>query len=97
MKAIFAIFDRKTGSAELVKEADNVEVFERWFVSAFLRSSSLFGMYPEDFDIYEICSFDPETLYVKVIECQHPQLICSVSDLFDIFKIPRPTSAQSGE
>mgnify|MGYP007072469000 FL=1 len=49
MKSIYAIFDRKTGSAELVKEADNVQVFERWFASAFLRSSSLFGIYPEDF------------------------------------------------
>ena len=33
MKTIFAIFDRKTNSVELVREADNIQAFERWFAT----------------------------------------------------------------
>lgn len=95
MKTIYAIFDRKTSSVELVKEADNIQAFERWFATVFLRNDGMFSLYPEDYDIYELCMFDPETL--KVTVGSGSELICSVSDLFDIFKIPRPNFAPSGE
>lgn len=95
MKTIYAVFDRKTNSVELVKEADNIQSFERWFATVFLRSDGMFALYPEDYDIYELCMFDPETLKVNVD--YGSDLICSVSELFDIFKIPRPTIAPSGE
>ena len=95
MKTIFAIFDRKTNSVELVKESDNIQTFERWFATVFLRGDGMFALYPEDYDIYSLTSFDPETLKINV-DCG-PDLICSVSELFDIFKIPRPNLAPSGE
>lgn len=92
MKSIYAIFDRKTNSVELVKDADNIQAFERWFATVFLRSDSMFALYPEDYDIYDLCGFDPETLRVNA---DYPaQLICSVSELFDIFKIARPNLAR---
>lgn len=92
MKSIFAIFDRKTNSVELVKDADNIQAFERWFATVFLRSDGMFALYPEDYDIYDLCGFDPETLRVNA---DYPaQLICSVSELFDIFKIARPNLAR---
>lgn len=95
MKTIYAIFDRKTNSVELVKEADNIQAFERWFATVFLRSDGMFALYPDDYDIYELCVLDPETLKVNVDSGS--ELICSVSELFDIFKIPRPNFAPSGE
>lgn len=95
MKTIYAIYDRKTNSVELVKEADNISAFERWFATVFLRGDGMFALYPDDYDIYELCSFDPETL--KVDSERGSVLNCSVSDLFDVFKIPRPTFAPSGE
>lgn len=95
MKTIYAIFDRKTSSVELVREADNIQAFERWFATVFLRSDGMFALYPDDYDIYELCLFDPETL--KVDADHTSELICSVSELFDIFKIPRPNFAPSGE
>ena len=88
MKTIYAIFDRKTNSVELVKDADNIQAFERWFATVFLRSDSMFALYPDDYDIYELCAFNPETL--KVCPDFPSMLICSVSELFDIFKIARP-------
>lgn len=92
MKSIFAIFDRKTNSVELVKDADNIQAFERWFVTVFLRSDGMFALYPDDYDIYELCALNPETLEVNA---DHPStLICSVSELFDIFKIARPNLAR---
>ena len=51
MKVIYAIFDRKTGSCALVKEAACLEEFERWFATVFLRSDAMFALYPADFDI----------------------------------------------
>lgn len=95
MKTIYAVFDRKTGSVELVRESDNIQAFERWFATVFLRGDGMFALYPDDYDIYELCSFDPETLKVNV--GSGSDLICSVSELFDIFKIPRPSFAPSGE
>lgn len=92
MKSIYAIFDRKTNSVELVKDADNIQAFERWFATVFLRSDCMFALYPEDYDIYDLCGFNPETLSVNA---DYPaQLICSVSELFDIFKIARPNIAR---
>ncbi len=95
MKTIYAIFDRKVGSVELVKESDNIQAFERWFATVFLRSDGMFALYPDDYDIYELCSFDPETLKVNVE--RGSKLICCVSELFDMFKLPRPNVAPSGE
>lgn len=95
MKTIYAVFDRKTSSCALCKEAVNVEEFERWFATVFLRDSSMFALYPEDYDIYSICTFDDEHMTIE--ECSVPSLITSVDELFSIFKIPRPNSAQPGE
>lgn len=95
MKSIYAIFDRKTNSVEFIKEADNIQAFERWFATVFLRSDGMFALYPEDYDIYELCAFNSETL--KVNADYPPQLICSVSELFDIFKIARPNLARSSD
>ena len=55
----------------------------------------MFALYPDDYDIYELCSFDPETLKVNVE--RGSKLICCVSELFDMFKLPRPNVAPSGE
>lgn len=85
-KGIYAIFDRKTKSVQFVKEADNIDCFKRWFASAFLRADTIFALYPEDFDIYILGSFDAETMHGDI----EPDLLCSVSDLFDLFKLPRP-------
>ena len=95
MKIIYSIFDRKTCSCALVKEATGIEEFERWFATVFLRSDAMFALYPEDFDIYELCALDDEHMTLKTD--YPPRLICSVDELFDVFKIPRPTIAQSGE
>lgn len=95
MKIIYSIFDRKTGSCALVKESSGIEEFERWFATVFLRTDAMFALYPEDFDIYELCALDDEHMTLKTD--YPPRLICSIDELFDIFKIPRPTIAQSGE
>jgi hypothetical protein len=95
MKVIYAIFDRKTNSCSLCKEAGNIEEFQRWFATVFLRDSSMFALYPQDYDIYSVCTFDDENMTIP--DFHPPTLICSVDELFDIFKIPRPTVAQSGE
>lgn len=97
MKTIYAIFDRKTNSCALCKEAVNIEEFQRWFATVFLRDSSMFALYPQDYDIYSLCSFNDENMTVDDPASFPPCLICSVDELFSIFKIPRPTSAQSGE
>ena len=64
MKTIYAIFDRKTSSCALCKEAANIEEFERWFATVFLRDSSMFALYPQDYDIYSLCSFDDENMTI---------------------------------
>lgn len=86
IKNLYAIFDRKTKSVEFVKEADNFDCFKRWFATAFLRADTMFALYPDDFDIYLIGCFDSETMHGDI----EPDLLCSVSDLFDLFKLPRP-------
>lgn len=94
-KSIYCVFDRKTHSVELVKEFDNVEAFQRWFATVFLRSDSMFALYPDDYDVYELCRFDTESLVLdKDIA---PRLLFNMSELFDIFKIPRPSLVQSNE
>lgn len=95
MKTIYAVFDRKTNSCALCKEALNVEEFQRWFATVFLRDSSMFALYPQDYDIYSVCTFDEENMTIP--DFAPPHLICSVEELFSIFNLPRPTIAQSGE
>lgn len=95
MKTIYAVFDRKTNSCALCKDAVNIEEFQRWFATVFLRDTSMFALYPEDYDIYALCTFDDENMTIPEYSPTH--LICSVDELFSIFKIPRPTSAQPGE
>lgn len=95
MKTIYAIYDRKTNSCALCKEASSLPDFERWFATVFLRSDSMFALYPEDYDIYDICTFDDE--HMTIDECSVPSRLTSVNSLFDIFNVPRPTSAPSGK
>lgn len=95
MKTIYAIYDRRVNSCALCKEASSLAEFERWFATVFLHSDSVFAVYPDDFDIYSICTFDDEHMTME--ECSVPSRVTSVNALFDIFKIPRPTVAQSGE
>lgn len=95
MKTIYAIYDRKTNSCALCKEASSLPEFERWFATVFLRSDSMFALYPKDYDIYSVCTFDDE--HMTMDECSVPSLLTSVDHLFEIFNVPRPTSAQSGE
>lgn len=95
MKTVYAVFDRKTNSCALCKEAANIEEFQRWFATVFLRDSSMFALYPQDYDIYGLFTFDEE--HMTASDPFPPRVICSVDELFSIFKIPRPTSAQSGE
>lgn len=94
-KSIYCVFDRKTHSVELVKEFDNVEAFQRWFVTVFLRSESMFALYPDDYDVFELCRFDTESLVLD--EEGVPRLLFNLSELFDIFKIPRPSLAPVSE
>ena len=49
MKAIYGIFDRKTCSCALVKEAACIEEFERWFATVFLRSDAIFTFRHDEF------------------------------------------------
>ena len=94
-KSIYCVFDRKTHSVELVKEFDNVEAFQRWFATVFLRSDSMFALYPGDYDVFELTRFDTESLVLD--DEGVPRLLFNVSELFDIFKIPRPSFAPANE
>ena len=95
MKIIFCVHDRKTNSCALCKEAAIIEEFERWFATVFLRDQSMFALYPQDYDIYSVTALDDETM---TIQSSHPpKLICSVDELFDIFKIARPNLARSSD
>lgn len=90
IKNLYAIFDRKTKSVDFVKEADNIDVFKRWFATVFLHSDGMYALYPEDYDIYLLGCFDSESMHGDL----EPDLMCSVSDLFDQFKLARPDSAR---
>lgn len=94
-KSIYCVFDRKTHSVEFVKEFDNVQAFQRWFATVFLRSDSMFALYPDDYDVFELCRFDTESLVLD--EEGVPRLLFNMSELFDIFKIPRPSLAPANE
>lgn len=95
MKTIYCVYDRKTNSCALCKEASTLPEFERWFATVFLRSDAIFALYPKDYDIYSVCSFDDE--HMILVDGDPMKLICSVDALFDIFNLSRPTSAPSGE
>lgn len=86
IRNLYAVFDRKTKSVDFVKEADNIDCFKRWFATVFLRSDGMYALYPEDYDIYLLGCFDCETMHGDL----EPDLMCSVSDLFDQFKLARP-------
>lgn len=84
MKVIYAIFDRKTGSCALVKEAACIEEFERWFATVFLRSDAMFALYPADFDIYELCGLDDEHMTINTD--YPPSLILLDDRIFRLFQ-----------
>ena len=92
---IFAVFDRKTNSVVLIKEAPNIESFERWFASTFLRTDSWFALYPDDYTIYSLCMFDGETLEGRTK--WSPTVVCDVSAIFEHLNLARPEFGHSGE
>lgn len=93
---IFAIRDRKTAYICFVKEAVNFESFARWFAQNLLmESKTLFGMFPEDYDIYKLCDYDPSSMVVSAQK--GPKLYGSVSDLFDKFHLARSNLARSSD
>ncbi len=92
---IFAIRDRKTAYICFIKEADNVECFKRWFATAFLRADTMFALYPDDYDVYKLCDYDPSSMVVSCLK--GPKLYGSVSDIFDQFHLTRPDSARSSD
>lgn len=93
---IFAIRDRKTAYICFTKDSPNFESFERWFVQNLLvDSKTIFSMFPEDYDIYKLCDYDPSSMVVTAPK--GPKLYGSVSDLFDKFHLARPSLAQSSD
>lgn len=93
---IFALRDRKTAFSVFVKDAVNIEEFERWFVQSMLiDAKTIFGTFPEDYDIYKICDFDRDSMVVSTIKS--PELICSVSDLYDKYHLTRPSFARDSD
>ena len=90
---IFCIRDRKTAYVCFVKDAVNSESFERWFVQNLLvDSKTIFGMFPEDYDIYKLCDYDPSSMVVSAPK--GPKLFGSVSDLYDKYHLARPNLAR---
>jgi hypothetical protein len=55
----------------------------------------MFALYPQDYDIYSVISLDDENMTIQ--DSHPPKLICSVDELFDIFKIARPNLARSSD
>lgn len=94
VKSIYAVFDRKTNSVELVQMSANLEAFERWFAHIFLwnNSDSMFALYPEDYDIYNLFTFDTESLEGET--SWKPHLVANVASIFDHFHIARPNLAR---
>jgi hypothetical protein len=86
--SIYAVFDRKTNSVALVKEAENLDAFQRWFATVFLRTDSMFALYPDDYSVYNLCSFDSETLEGE--KTWSPSVVCDVAAIFDHFRLARP-------
>nr|DAQ54787.1 MAG TPA: DNA binding protein [Microviridae sp.] len=88
---IFALRDRKAAFTVFVKDSANSEDFERWFITNMLledNGKSVFQVFPEDYDIYKLCSFDRTSMLVT--PPKSPKLICSVADLYSKYKLARP-------
>lgn len=87
---IFVLRDRKAAFSLFVKDAVNYEDFERWFIAnMLLDGKTVFQAFPEDYDIYKICSFDRTSMDVTPLKS--PKLICSVADLYSKYKLARPS------
>lgn len=95
VKNVYAVFDRKTNRVELIQAAINIDVFERWFVHVFSGSDCLFIQYPDDYDIYFLCSFDDETMDSE--KSWKPCLITNVASILDHFRLARPDLARSSD
>lgn len=95
IKSIFAVYDRKTHSVELIQQAENLEVFQRWFANVFLMSETVFSRFPDDFDIYNLCTYDTESLEGE--KSWSPSVVASVSAICDHFHLARPENGRSGE
>lgn len=93
MKQIFAVYDRKIQSVALIKDAECLYDFERWFAFTFLNSpTNLFACYPDDFLVYSLCIFDPEKM--TLAPDSKSIIATDVSEIMDFFKIPRPNLAR---
>ena len=95
IKSIFAVYDRKTRSVELIQQAENIDVFERWFANVFLMSETVFSRFPDDFDVYSLCTYDTESLEGE--KSWSPAVITSVSAILDHLRLARPETSHSGE
>lgn len=95
VKTIFAVFDRKTNSVELIQQAENLDVFKRWFANVFLTADSMFSRFPEDYDIYGLCTYDTETLEGE--KSWSPHVLTSVSAIIDHYHLARPDLARSSD
>ena len=92
VKSIFAVYDRKTSSVEIIQQAETLEVFQRWFANVFLTTDTMFARFADDYDIYNLCTYDTETLEGE--KTWSPHVVSSVSAIFDHFKLARPNLAR---
>lgn len=76
---MYCIYDRKTEIHHPPNMAHNTGHALRVFTEIFATPNQVFGKYPEDFQIFEVGSFDDQSGMLTALKTPH--LICSGTEL----------------
>lgn len=77
---VYSLFDRKLRQyGQLVLERNDFGVQRSLHDGVLAQPESLLGKHPEDFDLYQLGEFDPESGLLQ--DGPIPRLVCNVLDI----------------
>lgn len=81
---VYSVYDKKTRLYHPPSYCHNQEHAMRMFFQVMKGAGDTMSLYPEDFQIWELGTFDDSTGYIEVTK--NPLLICEVMDLVRTFE-----------
>ncbi len=89
---MFTIYDRKSAIHQPPAYCHSVGHAMRVFMTVFRDPKSVFFQFPEDFQIFEVGSFDDRC--AKLTPIGAPRLVCAGTELLEKKEIPFPIGGE---
>ena len=91
--ALYSIYDLKAESYLPIMEGKNDEHAKRTVADAIMQGIPI-AAHPEDYELYRICSYDPQTGYIT--QDTRPERVASVLSIMSQYNLLRERAGGTG-